>query len=79
MPERMTESVREELESIRDAGLYKDDRVLESPQQVHIKTARGEVLNFCANNYLGLANHPEIIQAAKDALDHTGYGRTRSS
>ena len=74
MPESMTESIRKELESIRDAGLYKDERVLQSPQQVYIKTAQVEVLNFCANNYLGLANHPEIIQAARDALDHYGYG-----
>jgi glycine C-acetyltransferase len=74
MPERMIEFIREELESIRSAGLYKDERVLKSPQQVHIKTARGEVLNFCANNYLGLANHPKILEAAKDALDQYGYG-----
>jgi glycine C-acetyltransferase len=74
MPDRMIKFIREELESIRDAGLYKDERVLQSPQQVHIKTVHGEVLNFCANNYLGLANHPEILQAAKDALDHHGYG-----
>jgi len=74
MPERMIEFIREELESIRSAGLYKDERVLKSPQQVHIKTARGEVLNFCANNYLGLANHPKILEAAKDALDEYGYG-----
>lgn len=74
MPDRMIKFIREELDSIRDAGLYKDERVLQSPQQVHIKTAHGEVVNFCANNYLGLANHPEIIQAAKDALDHYGYG-----
>ncbi|MDA0691304.1 MAG: glycine C-acetyltransferase [Nitrospinae bacterium] len=74
MPERMIEFIREELESIRSAGLYKDERVLKSPQQVHIKTARGKVLNFCANNYLGLANHPKILEAAKDALDQYGYG-----
>jgi glycine C-acetyltransferase len=74
MPERMIEFIQGELESIRGAGLYKDERVLQSPQQVHITTARGEVLNFCANNYLGLANHPEVIKAAKDALDQYGYG-----
>jgi len=70
----MIESIRRELESIRDAGLYKDERVLVGPQQVRIKTTEAEVLNFCANNYLGLANHPEVIQAAKDALDQNGYG-----
>ena len=74
MSERMIESIRRELESIRDAGLYKDERVLVGPQQVRIKTTEAEVLNFCANNYLGLANHPEVIQAAKDALDQNGYG-----
>lgn len=70
----MTEFIAEELESIRGAGLYKAERVLQGPQQVSIKISQGEVLNFCANNYLGLANHPDIIQAAKDALDHYGYG-----
>jgi len=69
MSKRMIEFIREELESIRSAGLYKDERTLLSPQQVHIQTAEGEVLNFCANNYLGLANHPDIIKAAKNALD----------
>jgi len=74
MPERMLEFIREELESIRSAGLYKEERVLLGPQQAYIKTAEGEALNFCANNYLGLANHPDIIQAAKNALDRYGYG-----
>lgn len=74
MPDKMIEFIREELESIRTAGLYKDERALLGPQQVRIQTASGEVLNFCANNYLGLANHPEIIQAAKNALDDYGYG-----
>jgi len=74
MPERMLEFIREELESIRSAGLYKEERVLLGPQQAYIKTADGEALNFCANNYLGLANHPDIIQAAKNALDRYGYG-----
>jgi glycine C-acetyltransferase len=74
MPERMTKFISEELESIREAGLYKEERVLQGPQQVRIQTTGGEVLNFCANNYLGLANHPDIIEAAKDALDRYGYG-----
>lgn len=74
MPERMTKFISEELESIREAGLYKEERVLRGPQQVRIQTTGGEVLNFCANNYLGLANHPDIIEAAKDALDCYGYG-----
>lgn len=66
--------IRAELEQIRQAGLYKDERVLQSPQQTHITVPGGEVINFCANNYLGLANHPEILRAAKDALDRFGYG-----
>ncbi|MCH8157735.1 MAG: glycine C-acetyltransferase [Nitrospinae bacterium] len=74
MTENILEVIRAELESIREAGAYKDERVLLSPQQVRIRTAHGEVVNFCANNYLGLANHPEILQAAKDALDLYGYG-----
>ncbi|MFT3792826.1 MAG: glycine C-acetyltransferase [Rudaea sp.] len=64
-----------ELDSIRDAGLYKTERVIATPQSSSIRTADGrEVLNFCANNYLGLADNAEIIQAAKDALDTHGFG-----
>jgi glycine C-acetyltransferase len=64
-----------ELDSIRDQGLYKIERVIASPQSASIKTDDGrDVLNFCANNYLGLADHPDIIQAAKDALDTHGFG-----
>jgi glycine C-acetyltransferase len=63
-----------ELEELRHTGLYKTERELASPQQAHIQVKRGEVLNFCANNYLGLANHPEILKAAHEALDRWGYG-----
>jgi len=64
-----------ELDSIRDQGLYKIERVIQTPQSAQIRTADGhEVLNFCANNYLGLADHPEIIEAAKHALDTHGFG-----
>ena len=64
-----------ELESIRDQGLYKTERIITSPQSSSIRTADGrEVLNFCANNYLGLADHPDIIAAAKHALDTHGFG-----
>ncbi|MBS0583328.1 MAG: glycine C-acetyltransferase [Proteobacteria bacterium] len=67
--------LQSELESIRDAGLYKTERVIATPQSSSIRTTDGrEVLNFCANNYLGLADNPEIIQAAKDALDTHGFG-----
>src|SRR5258705_3746760 len=64
-----------ELQAIRDAGLYKDERVLASPQGAAVKLADGrEVLVFCANNYLGLSSHPEVIAAAHKALDSHGYG-----
>lgn len=64
-----------ELQSIREAGLYKEERVITSAQQAAIEVAGGkQVLNFCANNYLGLANSPELVAAAKEALDTHGYG-----
>jgi glycine C-acetyltransferase len=68
------ESLRESLRGIRDAGLFKDERVLHSPQGAVIQVKARDVLNFCANNYLGLANHPEIVAAARRALDTHGYG-----
>ena len=64
-----------ELDSIREQGLYKTERVITTPQSSQISTTDGkEVLNFCANNYLGLADNPDIIKAAKDALDTNGFG-----
>ncbi len=64
-----------ELESIDAAGLFKRERVITTPQQAAIKVSTGqEVLNFCANNYLGLSNNPELIKASKEALDSHGYG-----
>jgi glycine C-acetyltransferase len=64
-----------ELDSIRDQGLFKTERIITTPQSSSIRTTEGgEVLNFCANNYLGLADHPDIIAAAKDALDTHGFG-----
>ncbi|MCH8829335.1 MAG: glycine C-acetyltransferase [Planctomycetes bacterium] len=64
-----------QLSEIREAGLYKDERVIVSPQEAHIKVAGGRaVLNMCANNYLGLADHPQMIAAAHAALDRWGYG-----
>ncbi len=74
MPTDLLLHIQSELEEIRKAGLYKEERVLLSPQQAHIRTAGGEVLNFCANNYLGLANHPDLIAAGKEALDRYGFG-----
>ena len=63
------------LEEIKEAGLYKDERIITSPQSAHITLPNGdEVINFCANNYLGLANNPEIIEAATKALQTHGFG-----
>jgi glycine C-acetyltransferase len=62
------------LQEIRDAGLYKDERILESAQGASIKVGGHEVLNFCANNYLGLSSDPELVAAAHAALDSRGYG-----
>ena len=68
------QDLQAQLGAIRSAGLYKQERVIETPQRAEIRVARGEVLNLCANNYLGLANHPAIIEAAHKALDQWGYG-----
>ncbi len=62
------------LAEITEAGLYKRERQLTTPQSARVATASGPVLNFCANNYLGLADHPAVIAAAKDALDEWGFG-----
>lgn len=65
----------QELDGIREAGLYKNERIIVTPQGAEIKVNSGkEVLNFCANNYLGLSNNPKLIAAAKEALDTHGYG-----
>jgi glycine C-acetyltransferase len=72
--DRMRRDLAAELKSIRDAGLEKPERVLGGPQGAQVAVAEREVLNLCANNYLGLADHPAIVQAAKDALDRWGYG-----
>lgn len=67
--------LQKELESIREKGLFKKERIIVSSQDAVIKLADGrEVINFCANNYLGLSSHPEVIQAAKDAMDSHGFG-----
>ncbi len=63
------------LTSIKDEGLYKSERTLTTPQGVEVETENGnQVLNFCANNYLGLANHSKLIDAAKSAMDDYGFG-----
>ena len=71
---KMKEHLCQTLAEIKEAGLYKNERLIESPQQAEIQVAGKEVLNFCANNYLGLSNHPRLIEAAKKALDSRGFG-----
>ena len=73
--EKVRRQLTETLTAIRDQGLHKDERVMTTPQRAHIEVASGEeVINLCANNYLGLAEHPEVIQAAHQGLDRWGYG-----
>ena len=71
---KMQQHLQQELEAIKEAGLYKTERLIEGPQQAAINVNGKEVLNFCANNYLGLSNHPRLVQAAKDMMDRRGYG-----
>ena len=72
---KIKEHLEKELASIKEEGLYKSERIITSPQGAEIKISTGEeVINFCANNYLGLSSHPEVIQAAKDTLDSHGFG-----
>ena len=72
---RLTQHYADELDAIRAQGLFKSERIIVGPQSAEITLADGRtVLNFCANNYLGLADHPDLIQAAKDALDSHGFG-----
>src|SRR5436305_13242179 len=66
--------LRRQLDDIQDRGLFKRERKLQGPQGAAITVDGREVVNFCANNYLGLANHPEIVKAAHDGLDRFGYG-----
>lgn len=69
------EHLQKEIQDIKDAGLYKSERIITSSQDAVIKISTGEeVINFCANNYLGLSNNPEVIQAAKDTMDTHGFG-----
>ena len=71
---KIQEHLQRELQEIEEAGLYKKERIIESDQGASISVGGREVLNFCANNYLGLSSHPSVIEAAKDALDSRGYG-----
>jgi len=75
MYQKIKDTLTKEIQAIKEAGLYKSERVIISPQETLIKISSGqEVLNFCSNNYLGLSNHPEVIQAAKDTMDSHGFG-----
>lgn len=75
MYDRMKPVLEETLKEIKEAGLYKNERIITTPQGADIKTSDGkEVINFCANNYLGLSSHPKVIEAAKKAIDSHGYG-----
>ncbi len=71
----LRDDLRGRLDEVRSAGLYKHEHLIQTPQSAHVRVAgQGEVLNLCANNYLGLADHPEIVAAARDALERWGYG-----
>lgn len=76
MYDKMQAYLQEELEAIKVAGLYKNERIITTPQRalIHVKSMDLPVLNMCANNYLGLANHPDIVKAAHRGLDERGYG-----
>ena len=75
MQQKFLDYLQVELSAIKDAGLYKSERIITSPQGAKIEVASSsEVLNFCANNYLGLSSHPKVIEAAKSTIDKWGYG-----
>ncbi|EKE77474.1 glycine C-acetyltransferase [Gallaecimonas xiamenensis] len=74
MSAKLFDHLRQEIATLKDEGLYKDERVITSAQQAAIEVGNQQVLNFCANNYLGLADHPELIKAAKAGLDSHGFG-----
>jgi len=71
---KMKKHLSDTIAEIKEAGLYKEERLIESPQQASILVKGKEVLNFCANNYLGLSNHPNLIAASKKMMEDRGYG-----
>ena len=74
MNEKFVQRIAKEVKEIQEAGLYKTERVITSPQGPEITVNGKKVLNFCANNYLGLSSHPRVIEAAHKAIDSHGYG-----
>jgi len=74
MYDKLKDHLCQTLAEIREAGLYKEERLIESPQSASIKVAGKDVLNFCANNYLGLSDHPRLIEASKRMMDRRGFG-----
>nr|MBC8214697.1 glycine C-acetyltransferase [Candidatus Neomarinimicrobiota bacterium] len=70
----MKTRLNKELSAIKEAGLYKSERIINSQQSAEIRVGDNTVLNFCANNYLGLSNHPELIKAAQDGMGKWGFG-----
>jgi glycine C-acetyltransferase len=75
MYDTLKPDLQQELENIKEAGLFKSERIITTPQGADIKTSEGrEVINFCANNYLGLSAHPQVIDAAKKTIDSHGFG-----
>ena len=71
---KIPEKITKELDEIREAGLYKEERVILTPQSAHISVKQGKVINFCANNYLGLASDPRVVRAAYEGLEKYGFG-----
>ena len=74
MNEKLVQRIAKEVEEIKSSGLYKTERIITSPQGAEIKVGGKTVLNFCANNYLGLSSHPKVIEAAQNAIESRGYG-----
>ncbi len=75
MPAQFYQQIRQQLDTAHQEGLFKQERIITSAQSTDIEVGEGEhVINFCANNYLGLANHPALIQAAKEGMDSHGFG-----
>src|SRR5262245_47494091 len=71
---QLKDALEKELQNLKETGLFKEEKIISSPQGTDIKTNVGEFINFCANNYLGLADHPEILHAVEGGLKERGFG-----